>query len=442
MEDEEESRSRGGRVAWPPYHWIQPEVNYSVFEDFWEAKYGPDDVKAYERYLRILELSQKGHNTSQIERLLGMNNVGKYLSGKKRSFLTTLRAEHDRLGPPREKSKWSPMRLKPRGTPGSTWIQVPAAIHDFRDIVSVIDQRTPTEEAFRMMTPFAYGSNEELLRDRVNMFGFVLGVMLGDAGKPVKGTTRFPSMTIALTLSQDKPNSYRFGEFTTLCVNASLGLAMHRIADAPSSDGRYTDAECYRWLSPASPMLGWTVKVCMGLEDAERTTYDPVRMEWLLSSPRDFKVHFLQGMAESDGWVDAGADKVKIVASPNEKLFGALATDLKIPFTIQQQPPITRIEIGTEDGLSMPIFSPRIRSNYYEDLVTMATAESFPERVPIPEWFLAQIRPILCKSELNFSQLSLEIARITGRKISSSTIKKYQALELQRKKILPSLPFL
>ncbi len=432
MDENGNGKGRGGRVAWPPYHWIQTEISYSIFEDFWEAKYDLNDKTAYERYLRILELSQNGLSASEIGRILRMNNVGKYLSGKKRSLLTTLRAEHDRIGPPRATSKWSPVRLKPRGTPDSTWIEVPAAIHDLQDIVSVIDQRTPTQDSFEMMVAFAYGSNEELLRDRVNAFGFLLGAMLGDAGKPVKGTSRFPSMTIALTLSKDKPNSGRFGHFTTLCANASLGLAMHRIADAPSSTGRFTDAECYRWLSPASPLIGWTFRVCMGLMEGETTTYDPLRMDWILGAPRDFKVSFLQGMAESDGWVDAGKDSVVIVSSPNDELFEKLFTSLDIRHRFCRQPPITRIEFGTEDGLSLPVFSPRIHSNNYDDLVTMATARTFQERVAIPEPFISRILPILLRTDLNYSKICLEIARATGYKIRSQTAKKYQTLALQQ----------
>src|ERR1700680_2188647 len=94
-EDGKQYDSRGGRVRWPPYHWIQPEINYSIFDDFWEAKYGQQDKENYELFLRILELRRQGLSASAIERLLSRNNVRKYLSGNKRSFLTHLRAEHE-----------------------------------------------------------------------------------------------------------------------------------------------------------------------------------------------------------------------------------------------------------------------------------------------------------------------------------------------------------
>ena len=79
---------------------------------------------------------------------------------------------------------------------------------------------------------------------------------------------------------------------------------------------------------------------------------------------------------------------------------------------------------GTEDGLKLPAFNPRLHSNYYDDLVTMATAKRFPERQALPDWFIEQIRPILLSNTI-YSRACLEIARSTGYKISSETVKKY-----------------
>jgi hypothetical protein len=428
MNDENETETaKGGRVRWPPYHWIQQQsdVSYFLFDDFWAAKYDEDDKQDYARYIRILELSKQGASGTAIEKLLGANNVRKYLLGKKRSFLTHLRAEHDRLGTPRPGMTWLPLRLKPRGTPDTSWIEVPPAIKDFDDIVRVLDQLPPTPTTANLMGSFGYGSMEELLLEKTNLFGFVLGVMLGDAGKPIKGQSRFPSMTISLTLSMGKRNGLRFGQYTELCTNASLGLAMHRIADAPSSDGRYTDDECYRWISPASPLIGWVFHVCMGLKEGERTTYDPLRMDWILRAPKEFQISFLQGVSESDGWVDAGADRAMFVSSPNEKLFGTMLSNMGIRYKLNYQRSVTTIRIRTESGLSMPIFNRRLGSNYYDNLFTMGTAKRFPPRRPLPESFINSIRHIISK-KIDYSEMCLEIARTTGYKISSQVIPKYQ----------------
>ncbi len=284
-------------------------------------------------------------------------NADKYLLGLKKCFLTHMRAEHERIGAPRQDFKWLPLRLKPRGTPDEAWVEVPPTIRSFQDIQQVIQQLSPTPETFSVMEQFGYKSEQELFVDKTNLFAFLLGVTLGDAGKPVKGDSRFPSMALSLTLSKNKPNSLRFGEFTALSAHTSLGLTMHRIRDAPSSQQRYTRAECYRWITPATPLFVWVFRVCLGLERGEKTTYDPVKMDWIVDSPKSFKVHFLQGLAESDGYVDAGRDKAVIASSPNERVLSKLLESLGVPCKVYNQPPITRIEIDTTLGLALPIFS-------------------------------------------------------------------------------------
>ncbi len=374
----------------------------------------------------MMQLRNEGCRNSEIEGRLEMSNVGKYLSGRKKSFITHIRHEHDRLGTPRHGYQWLPMLLRPRGTPDKTWIQVPVMIRDYSEITSVLAQLEPTRESFEIMRQFNFVRLEDLVKDRANLFGFLLGVMLGDAIKPMKGTSRFPSMTVALTLSKARANGFKFGEFTALCANTAVGLRMHRIKDAAKSEFRFTDSECYRWLSPASPLFAWVFRVCLGLRKGEKTTTHPLRMEWLLQAPREFRIHFLQGLAESDGWVDAGADRVKVVSSPNERLLSDLFAGFNIPFKIFRQSSITRIEIKTEDGLALPIFNTKLQSNYFNELLTMAKAKNFPVRKPLPEWFLTKIRPILSTNSV-YSQACLEIARTTGYKIHTETVKKYTA---------------
>ena len=382
-------------------------------------------MEQYKRFIEMLRLRNLRLGYTAIAKAMGMSgNADKYLLGLKKCFLTHMRAEHERIGVPRQDFKWLPLRLKPRGTPDEAWVEVPPAIRSFQDIQQVIQQLSPTSETFSVMEQFRYKSEQELLVDRTNLFGFLLGVTLGDAGKPVKGDSRFPSMALSLTLSKDKPNSLRFGEFTALSAHTSLGLTMHRIMDAPSSQQRYTRAECYRWITPATPLIGWIFRVCLGLEKGKRTTYDAVKMDWSMDTPRSFKVHFLQGLAESDGWVDAGSDKVAMASSPNEQFLSKLLESLGVPSNVYKQQPITRVEIDTTLGLALPIFNERLHSNNYQNLVVMATAKRFPPREHLPSSFLAQIEPIVATST-NYSEACLNIAKATGYKVSSDTVKKY-----------------
>jgi len=315
--DSVEVRKSDSRVAaaWPPYHWLEhPEIQ-PIVDDFWEAKYDEGDLAIYNRFLDILALSKSGLNGDEIGRKLHINNVRKYIKGSKKSFLTHLRAEHDRLGSPNPGYKWLPLRLKPRGTPDKDWIQVPTEIKDFNDILTVLEQLAPTEESYQTMDRFEYKARNQLLEDRSNHLGFVMGVMLGDAGKDLRSEGRFPSTKVTLVLSKAKKNSEKFGEFASFCVNSALGLRMHRVRDAPASDKRYSKSECFQWIAPVSPLFAWIFQVMMGLERDELTTYDSLRADWLLAAPDSFRIHFLQGLAESDGWVNPGRDIVIIAVS-------------------------------------------------------------------------------------------------------------------------------
>jgi hypothetical protein len=373
----------------------------------------------------MLGLKKQGVRDSDIARALRTNNVSKYLSGEKKSFLTHLRAEYDRLGPPSEGRKWLPLRMKPRGTPNADWIQVPPQIRTFSDIVSVLDHLKPTQANSTMMTQFGYRSIDELIQDRTNHFGFFVGAKLGDAGKQLRGEFRFPSMRVSMTLSMAKPNSERFNEFTALSANNALGLEMHRIADQPpSSSGGMTRDACFRWITPVSPIITWVFRVVMGFERGELTTYNKMRADWLLDAPRSFKVHFLQGLAESDGWVNPGTDNVIIVASPNESLLSRLLSSLDIPHMFDRQQKVNIVKFETEKGLQLPAFNERIHSNYYDNLLTMANAKRFRERSALPNWFISQIQSIL-SSCTNYDQACLDIARKTGYKISNHTVKNY-----------------
>jgi hypothetical protein len=425
MNENENGTSRGGRVTWPPYHWIQSGPTEDAFADFWGFQYDLHDLELHQRFIKMMGLSANGANDSEIQKKMNQNNVRKYLSGNKKHYLTTIRWQHEILGRPEQSLKWLPVHLKPRGVPEGPWISVPTEMASYRDVVRVIEQLKPTEESFRIMGDFGYGSKDELLSDRVNLYSFFGGAMAGDAGKPLKGSSRFPSNAATLILSKAKPNSYRFGGFASLSVNASLGLAMHRIRDAPQSEQRYTKSECYRWITPASPLIAWTLRVFMGLRKGEKTTYDPLRMDWLLDAPKEFKIYFLQGLLESDGWVNPGNDRVVFVSSPNEKLLTGLLSSLDVRHRLYQQRQITRIEFETELGLPLNIFSPRIHSNNHENLVTMANARRFPERKRLPTWFLETIRPIIAM-KLNNAQACLEIAKLTGMKVSDHTVKKYR----------------
>jgi hypothetical protein len=411
-------------MDWPPYHWIDVSVQ-PILNDFWEVAYDESDLEKHERFLKMLKLERQGLGYGAIGRELKVSNVDKYLIGTRMDFLTHLRVEHERVGPVIPGNRLLPLRMKPRGVPDRLWIQVPPKIRSFSDIESVLDRLTPTEDSYILMKEFGYQSREELVRDRSDHFMFFMGGMLGDASKDPRDGDRFPSLKVQMTLSMAKPNSERFNQFMALGANNALGLEMHRIRDQPpSTSGGITRDACFRWITPVSPLLTWVFQAAMGYEKGELTTYNKMRADWLLEAPRRAKVHFLQGLAESDGWVNPGRDCIIIVASPNEDFIDRLLTSLDVPHVFSEQEKVTVVAFGTEDGIKLPAFNERIRSNYYEEIQIMANAKRFTERSALPDWFLKEIRPILLDCPV-YDRACLEIARKTGYKINNNTVKKY-----------------
>lgn len=277
-----------------------------------------------------------------------------------------------------------------------------------------------------LLEDFGFESMEELQRERTSLFGFLLGAVVGDSAKHLKGIKRFVSRRIVLVLSKNKPNSFRFGQFTMLCANASLALEMRRVTDLPISDKRYGKTESYAWATASSPLNSWIFNSCLGLEDGETTTYDSLRMDWLRESPRSFATHFVQGLAESDGWPDAGDDVVKVVSSPNTNLFKQVLETIGCPSLFAKQPPVELLRCRTEDAARLPFFSPRIHSNLFENMPILARAKRYQERVRLPDDAIRIIREL---SNFKFSgnEIGLEFAKKTGFKVTGSTIRKYLA---------------
>ena len=428
FEDTAERQVNGGGLEWPPFHWLQSPDIKPITDDFWRPRYDHDDVEKYNRFLEILRLSKSRQNGDRIGRALRMNNVRKYLTGDKMSFLTDLRRWHDILGTPIQGSKWIPLRLKPRGTPGNSWMQVPDCRLGFNNIDFMIRKMPMREIDSSTLDTFGFESAGELRQERTNLFGFFLGAMVGDGIKHLKGTTRFSSRRLALVLSKNKPNSFRFGEFASLSANASLGLDMHRTTDLPISDKRYGKTECYAWVSASSPLSSWIFNDCLGLRDGETTTYNPLRMTWLKESTRSFATHFIQGLTESDGWTDAFADKAIVVSSPNTALFKSLLESLECPSGIARQK-VELLLCDTENAFKLPFFSPRIHSNLYEDLQALARASRYPERERLPQSAIELIREI-AKTRTEASQICLQFARESQHKVSGHTVLKYIGKQL------------
>ena len=110
--------------------------------------------------------------------------------------------------------------------------------------------------------------------------------------------------------------------------------------------------------------------ICLGLKNNELTTYNPVRMNWILGSPKEFKIYFLQGLSDSDAFVDFSSQRVGIITEPNTKLIKKILTALGVkskPWLITKTK-LWTLMISINDAYNLPIFNPIIRSYRYQEV--------------------------------------------------------------------------
>lgn len=256
--------------------------------DFWAFTPSEQDKEWFSRFCKFVRYDEVTKSLDEVVAIIGIHRdtVRHWRDGTRLPFLAKIYLSHITLGKPREGCKWIPLRIARNGSSFEHLIQVPSAVNSERDIKQVLRQ---------------------LRGASIRKFGFLLGVMLGDAGKGmnlyIKGVHRIPSFNIHMNLTQKYKHNERFAEYTAACC-ASIRLSMYRIKDKPSSEKQLkslTRSRNYAWRSERSPFLAWMHVACLGLGIHETTTKAPVRMEWSLGASETFRISFLQGVSESDG---------------------------------------------------------------------------------------------------------------------------------------------
>lgn len=232
--------------------------------------------------------------------------------------LMKLYSAHNQLMSGRQEIRLLPLRVARNCKSFEQWIMVPTRLESERDIRRLVSQLKPLPETYERAKRFHESVDPS---SSTALFAFLLGVMLGDAAKDHslhEDGHRLSSTNLRLRLSKRYEHNERFGEYTAMCCN-SLGLHMYRIKDLPPDEKQLRSpvkAGFYSWRSERSPLLAWIFNKCLGLNFNETTTTTPVKMEWLFNTSLDFRIAFLQGLAESDGHVSYQGVAC-IVSEPN-----------------------------------------------------------------------------------------------------------------------------
>ena len=113
---------------------------------------------------------------------------------------------------------------------------------------------------------------------------------------------------------------------------------------------------CHKWRTQKSPLLTWIILTVLGLQPHQRTTYHPINANWILNTPDDLRIAFLQGLADGDGWADTRSQYIGIYAGPNISLIQELLTSFQIRSSIDRKRVRFRRQKSVIIAAGLPLF--------------------------------------------------------------------------------------
>lgn len=290
-----------------------------------------------------------------------------------------------RLGPPGPNRVWlNTDCTHGQALPVGQFVEVPTQVNVWDDIRKVSSQLIPLDE-------------DGLPQGLDYVLGFFLGVMIGDASKKKQGRGH---RHVALVLSKKYETNLKIGDYTASCAHM-LGLRMHRQKDIEPFNGK--PHGFFQWDSQASPLVDWFFHVALGLKEGERTTYEPVRADWVFDAPFEFRLGLIQGIAESDGSVSVASQEVEFWIGPNwDWMIKLLKTFHLNGFANREA--VTLSKSQAIQSFAVPVFSDFLKTVRYGKLELMAKSKRLEKKERLPEEIRRRI------AELAMSGMS--IARI------------------------------
>ena len=267
-----------------------------------------------------------------------------------------------------------------RGVGKGRVVNVPNTVRSYEDVFKVIIQIRPLRLCAHEARRLGF-AKKICVRTRMLAFAYLLGVMVGDMSKATYQGLERNTMQVFLKLSRRHHSNLGFGYFVVLCAGL-LGIRMRRIKDCESSPTDKSSAGAYRWSSQSSELLFWIFEKCLGLGVRQTTTIDSIRAEWIVEAPRFFTICFLQGLADSDGYVDINKHEIGIIVEPNQILVRAILNRLHIRFRLVRIRNQATVVLSAKEGWSLPIFSPYAATHKFRLAKKLMEARRFRGRWP------------------------------------------------------------
>lgn len=225
---------------------------------------------------------------------------------------------------PRYGSKWLPKRLNHITNQPEDFIQVPVEINSPQDILDVLNQIPPLNSKDMKTFEKELGDVSQAIA-----FMYLLGLMVSD------GCFKYDvDYSAAASLFVSKKYSWGSTLGKGFCYTlGKIGLSAERKSDDEKvrENGKVDIFQVYN--SEASPVLMWMKKALLGLKASETKKELAIKADWILKMPRDWKVAFIQGLADGDGYASIPRFDTGIATTTNEEFIGKVLSSIGVEST-------------------------------------------------------------------------------------------------------------
>jgi len=277
-------------------------------------------------------------------------------------------------------------RCTPSKKPGSA---SNSRVWETLTLPSKIESATEFEKSVLAIRRAYTGSQGD--RRFLDLTYYLLGWLVGDAGKNFSPT--HPWARVELGLTRKHPENLQLGDFVMNCISL-IGITCGRIKDGETCAREPHGS--YRWMSYFSEVFFWFHTSCLGLQREELTSYDSVKMDWLLTASPDSILWFLRGVADSDGTVNVRNKVVAITSEPNGPFFAKLFALVGVRATLYNSKGYDCVSISVTDAARVRIFNPELVTHRNRLLNRLAAAQTFQARWPA--WLEERARQLLAEN--------------------------------------------
>ena len=345
-----------------------PALDTNFMNQFYGVTLREKDTKTFYEFTTVVKHRAAGLSATKISELTGIpkRKLEHWIFNENSVFSIRLLEHYFTLGKIEKSHRYLSINSTRGGIFTGPWITVPSQIRDYADVEKVLNQLRPITENE------CYHNNIS----KAELFAYFLGFLIGDSSKTGIKRAQRTTRRVQVRLSIRYPSNEKVGEFVSLCAN-SIGLRMERRKDCPA--GKLNPYPFYTWISQSSPLIQWIFEVCLGLDNDMLTTYDPIRSDWILSAPEIFRIRFIQGLADSDGFVDFTARQAGIITSPNTELIEKILNSLNIKTTKRyfQSSKLWALMMKPNDAYKLPIFNEYIKSYRYYEIESLCLAKRY-----------------------------------------------------------------